>query len=77
MTSLFRKITRVFLEKQTYLNLAYLGWNITFGFACYITFQVCLLVAWGLMFPNISILASLSLDWIARIKLVLVILSGP
>ncbi len=76
LTSLFRKATQVFLEKQTYLNLAYLGVNITFGFAYYITFQVCLSLAWGLVSPNVSLLASLTLDWVSQFKLALVILGG-
>ena len=76
MTSLFRKLTQVFLQKQTYLNLAYLGLNITFGFAYFITFQVCLLLAWGFISPNASIIASFPLDWLSQIKLALVILSG-
>ena len=76
MISIFCKTTRVFREKQTYLNLAYLGLNVAFGFAYYLTFQICLALAWGLVFPNIAVLTSLQLDWIARFKIASVILGG-
>ena len=76
MTSLFRKLTQVFLQKQTYLNLAYLGLNITFGFAYFITFQVCLSLVWGFIFPIVPIFTSQTLDWLSQLKLAALILSG-
>ena len=76
LTSLFRKTIQVFLNKQTYLNLAYLGLNSAFGFAYYLTLQVCVLLAWGFIFPNVSIITLTSLGWVSQIKLALVVLSG-
>ena len=74
MASLFREIVKLFTHKQTYLNLAYLGLNVGLGFAYSLIYLVCLSIAWGLIFPNIVLLASV--DWVAQIKLVLVVLGG-
>lgn len=76
MLLILSKIGKLLASRQTYMNLLYLGLNIGFGFAYYITFQVVLALAWGLTFPNAVLLASPTLDWATRLKLTGVTLGG-
>lgn len=70
------KIFGMFLQKQTYLNLVYLAVSIGMGFGYYLILQIFLALSWGLIFPNVEILASLSLDLLAGLKVAAVVLSG-
>jgi hypothetical protein len=74
MTTIIHKLTQPFARTQTYLNLAYLVVNIAFGFTYFLILTICLALAWGLVYPNILLLASL--DWASRFKVAAVILAG-
>ena len=69
-----RNLMRLFIDKQTYLNLVYLGLNAVLGFGYYLTFQVSLALVWGFIVPTLSIFPDL--DLVSQLKLTSLILSG-
>ena len=74
--NLTRKIFQVFLQKQTYLNMIYIGLTIVLGFTYFLFIQISLSLSWGLIHPNLSILTSFTLDWISQLKIASVVLGG-